>query len=1053
MGSEENKKSEKGFGEGIEVVKDEPKEEKDIEINFGKLFSFFKKKGNETQAPEAPAAAATEHHSSHDEKAPDRQAKSQGGEEKKEEEAEIDLGKLAAGIKSMFGSREPKERAAAGKETSQEKNDEEVSLNPKSIIEFLNKRGAMLLLITGILISVGLTMHVRYVVGNLGFTEEWAQSTVYNVIQSDIQNAIDAQYPNLPDDRKSQILTDELTKAKETGLYTFKSSPYTGQQINIKAQIKGTAETIKDFYRDEKGQAYSPDIDPYYWNRYAMNILEKGHIGDEVRNGVQWDNHQLAPYGRPISEQDTFFPHFLAYLYKIIRFFSHSATLWTVQTIIYPMIINGLNILMIFLIGRKVAGNVGGFFGSLMAGLHSAYVSRTIHGDNDAIVMFFAILTLWLFVEAIYARKTTFRLALAVIAGFAAGLFSLNWGGWWFIFIFLLITAAATIAAGLLAKILNPDRSGSLLKSLAASDAVKRFFIPTTVFFFSTALFVSVFNGVDRFFATPLLALGITKLKTAVLGQSYWPNVLTTVAELNPGSFNQLISSIKPGIFWISAMSAVILIALAALNLFMPAARKVLNNALKSVSPDENKALQYIFFATLITIWFIGTIYASYKGVRFVVMIVPALGLGFGITLGFMFRFVAWLNDNYLKTQKTAVAAVAFLVLATSVYSTGITKDAYVIANHDTPIMNDAWYSSLKAIENDSKPTAIITSWWDFGHQFKSVADRRVTFDGTTQQGPQAHWAGMFFMTENETRAAGILRMLDCGSNTAFDEVNKVEKDFHSAIDLVTRLTTIPSKEEAKSVLTNEYKFTSEQAEAVLNYTHCDNPPEGYVIASEDMIGKSGVWGHFGSWDFEKGIIWQTLRNKNRTEAVKAMIKTFNYSEETAKAVYNDMKMLKDDGQINSWIAPWPSFSGDLSSCQVLIRRGNSTNSAEEKIATCGGGLIINLTTNDAYFPKQDGKALHPVSLVYLTNETGTEEIATRTYVNDTVPERFSVILVPRGNDYYTVAATPEQAAGMFTKMYFYEGRTLKHFKQLTHNRGMTGTNVYVYKADWDSLK
>ncbi len=1053
---EGKKKEDKGFGEGIEFVKAEPEEEKDIEINFGKVLSFFKRKdeGKSAAAAKTPEehkhAAHAEHNSSH---TAEKEKKKEG------EDAELDIGKLASGVKGLFKGKKPE---AADKESPQERSDDEVSLNPKSIIEFFNKRGATLLLVVAILISLGLTANVRYQVSNLAFTEDWARNSVYNTIQSDIQNAINAQYPNLPDARKSQILAEEMGKARKGKTYTFKSAPYTGQSIELKNQVKGTAEFIKDNYRDGNGQAYSPDIDPYYWNRYAKNVLEKGRIGDEARNGLQWDTYQLAPHGRPIAAQDTFFPHFLAYLYKFARFFNHSATLWNVQTILYPMLINSLAVLMIFLIGRKVAGNVGGFFGSLMAGLHSAYVSRTIHGDNDAFVMFFAILTLWLFVEAIYARRKVMRLALPALAGLSAGLFSLAWGGWWFIFIFILAAAAAAIAAGI-AKSAWQSVSGSrgamglkgMVKSALTGNVVRLFVLPTAVFFATTGVFVALFNGLDRFLATPLLAFGVTKLKTAVLEASYWPNVLTTVAELNPGNFNQVVSSIRPSIFWLSASSAAILAIVAALNLFFKAVNSKLGNKLKSVSPDENKALYYFFFATLIIVWFLGTIYASSKGIRFVVMLAPAVGLGFGVTLGLIFRFSLWINDNFLKINKIAAATVVFIVLATAVYSTDVIKNAYSIARNDVPIMNDAWYDSLTAIRDDSDnvtKSAIITSWWDFGHHFKSIADRRVTFDGTTQQGPQAHWVGRFFMTEDETEAAGILRMLDCGGSSAFDELDKVNKDFAGTIKMLYRLIATPSKEDAKEILTGDYRLTDAQAETVLKYTHCENPPEGYVIASEDMIGKSGVWGHFGSWDFEKGIIWQTLRGKSQKEAAESMMRMFSYSEEKAKAVYNDMRRIKNDAEANSWIAPWPSFSGELSGCQVLARTDNTT-STEEKIVMCGSGLVVNLTTNDAYFPLPDEKVLHPVSFVYLTNETGTEKIAKKTYANDTVPQRFSVILVPQGSNYYSAVSSPEQAAGMFTQMFFYEGRTLKHFRMLTHNRGMTGTNVYVYKAQWDTLK
>ncbi|MBI2143959.1 glycosyltransferase family 39 protein [Candidatus Woesearchaeota archaeon] len=1004
----------KGFGEGIEVVKETPPEEKDIEINFnlGKIFSFFKKK--EKSGASEPAAQKTEHHHLHHATQDARKADAEG---------------------------------------------EDISLDIKSITNFLSKRGATILLILGILVAVWMTANVRLQPAQLHFAEEWAKNSVYNTIQNDIQNAISEQYPNLPDARKSQILADEISKAMKSKAYVFKTGQYTGQQIDIKSQIKGTADFIKDFYRDENGRPYSPDIDPYYWNRYAKNIIEKGHVGDEARNGVQWDTYQVAPLGRKISSYDFFFPYFLAYLYKATRLFNPSITLWSVQTTVYPVLITGLTVLLIFLLLRKVAGNIGGFFGALMAGLHAAYVNRTIHGDNDTIVVLFAILTLYFFVQAIYERKTIRQLAFAALAGLSVALYSIAWGGWWFVFVFVLAAAAAAIGAAITVKLLKTRPFGSIgsiakaVKEELKGTAGKRFVIPTAAFLAATAAFVSAFSGFGKLLELPSLLFGVTTLKTPVL-TALWPNVLTTVAELNEGNFDQVVSSITPSIFWISAASAAIL-ALAAVMNFGFVKR------LKGIEAREEKALYSVFFAMLVLVWFVGTIYASTKGIRFVLLLAPMAGIGFGITLGLAFRAAMWLNENFLRVNKLAAAATVFLILATAAYSTDMTKKAESIAKNDVPIINDAWYNSLTAIRDDSDnatKSAIITSWWDFGHHFKSIADRRVTFDGTTQQYPPAHWAGRFFMTKNETEAIGILRMLDCGSNSAFDELYNITNDFVGSIKILHELIATPSVEEAKSILTRKHNLTGEQAEKVLRYTHCQ-PPEGYVIASEDMIGKSGVWGHFGSWDFERGAIWQTLKGKNQKEAVAAMKETYNYSEEKARSIYGEIQSIRNDRDANNWIAPWPSFSGDTSGCQVLVRADNTTE-GEEKIARCGNGLVVNLSTHDAYFPAEEGKILHPISFVYLTNETGTEELIEKTYESDTIPQRFSIILVPTGDwqgnsysGYYAAVASPEQAAGMFTRMFLMEGRGLKHFKPLTHQRGMTGTNVYVYKADWESIR
>ncbi len=1115
---EESKKDEskKDFGEGIEVVKDTSSEERDIDINFRKILSFFRKGSDKKAAGKADAKAA--------------------------------------------------------QQPMREKSDDDVSINLQAVSGFLAKWGAAILVIAGVLISLGLTANVRLQPEKLPFADEWAANSVYGTIQGDIESAISSQYPNLPDDRKSQILSDEMAKARSGKTYTFKTGQYAGQAMDIKSQIDGTANFIKDFYKDETGKPYSPDIDPYYWYRYAKNIVQTGHIGDEVKNGLEWDNRQVAPLGREVASYDLFFPYFIAYLYKFVRVFSPSADLFQVQTTIYPALLTSITILLIFLVGRKIAGNTGGFFASIMAGLHAAYVNRTIHGDNDAVVIFFAVLTLWCFVQAIYSRKAIWQAAFGALAGLSVYLFSLAWGGWWFIFVFILAAAAVAVGTGIIADVMTASKIGissvwRAIKKELTEELAGRMGKATLAFVVSTILLV----GVKNFIMIKDLLFGVATIKTPVLAESYWPNVLTTVAELNPGSFGQALSQIRPGIFWLAAISFVLLIIFAAINfsprftanrtrekktrvaiiasatmfaavLLAVIALNILTGPLPSafwilslvaatsgsgiivlaivklsdkIAANEQKAHYSVFFATLIALWFIGTIYASTKGVRFVLLLAPIVGLGFGITLGLFRKVALWINEllkdkaaiialgimyaaiavleylflknklmgtlstlfsgsatmmywlifavvlglsSYLTWRLvekvrsgsfntgTAIGALVFLMIAIPVAANGPISDAYSIAKHDVPIMNDVWHDSLTAIKDDSNNVtkdAIITSWWDFGHHFKAITERRVTFDGTTQQYPPAHWVGKLFMTRSEDEAIGILRMLDCGSSNGFDEVNKVKNDFDGSIKIIHRLITINSRAEAKSALVNDYGFTGAQAETVLNYTHCD-PPEGYVIASEDMIGKSGVWGHFGSWDFEKAIIWQTLRSKSQKDAVEFMMNKFNYSEEKAKKTYNEIRLIKEDTEANSWISPWPSYSGDVSGCGVFA------NNTEVR---CNNGLVVNLTNNDAYFPIQEGKVVHPETFVYVTSEGGKEEVVERTYTSDVAPQRLSVILAPQDGGYYAVVASPELAGGMFTRMFFLGGRGLTHFKLLSHKQGLTGTNVYVYKALWDTLK
>src|SRR3989338_9936500 len=95
------------------------------------------------------------------------------------------------------------------------------------------------------------------------------------------------------------------------------------------------------------------------------------------------------------------------------------------------------------------------------------------------------------------------------------------------------------------------------------------------------------------------------------------------------------------------------------------------------------------------------------------------------------------------------------------------------IVRNDVPLINDAWYKALTRINENSQEDAIITSWWDFGHHFKVIADRAVTFDGTTQSTPQAHWVGRLLSTSSEKEAIGILRMLNCGAEQGTQRINE----------------------------------------------------------------------------------------------------------------------------------------------------------------------------------------------------------------------------------------------------------------------------------------
>ena len=336
------KKEEKKEDASIKEIKEEEKDD-EITVDFGKFKNFFKsEKGSEVPHTEA--------------------------KEESDDELSFDFGK----IKNVFKSSGNKIKSG----------DEELNVNWSSIGGFFSKYGVLFLVLIPILLSI----YIRMQAGYLPVTDEWATRSVMDNLKSQVMASINQQNPNLPDANKNAIASTQLQKIVSEN------------KAQIDSQIKQTSNYFKSFFLDENGKNYMPDIDPYYWYRYSKNILDHGYPGDVLKNGKSYDDRQLAPLGRPVAP-DLFHPYFLAYFYKFLHFFVPDLTLMR-SMFYYPVFVSALCVLLVFLIARKIAGNLGGFFAATMMAVNSAFLGRTLfgHADSDAWVVFFPLIVTWLFI-------------------------------------------------------------------------------------------------------------------------------------------------------------------------------------------------------------------------------------------------------------------------------------------------------------------------------------------------------------------------------------------------------------------------------------------------------------------------------------------------------------------------------------------------------------------------------------------------------------------------------------------------------------------------------
>jgi len=272
--------------------------------------------------------------------------------------------------------------------------------------------------------------------------------------------------------------------------------------------------------------------------------------------------------------------------------------------------------------------------------------------------------------------------------------------------------------------------------------------------------------------------------------------------------------------------------------------------------------------------------------------------------------------------------------------------------------------------------------------------------------------------------------MLDCSGNNAFKVLENNTKDFLLSVDILYD-TFEKSRDEAAEVYARY--VDPYNASLLTDMTHCTNPPESIFITSEDMVGKSGVWSHFGSWNFTRAALIDIGNRRSQQEFLDFTKEKMNLSPDDALKLLGEVKSIGTGGSANTWIAPWPSYAGGPAGCREV----------QPKLLECANGPVINLSDMNTTL-HVNGGVLVPNSIAYVDGGEVKEKLLNP-------GAELSVTLIPEGeNGYKTLVLHAAHARSVFTRLFFMEGHGLKHFKKLTDVTGVTGQRIIIWKVDWE---
>jgi dolichyl-diphosphooligosaccharide--protein glycosyltransferase len=451
-----------------------------------------------------------------------------------------------------------------------------------------------------------------------------------------------------------------------------------------------------------------------------------------------------------------------------------------------------------------------------------------------------------------------------------------------------------------------------------------------------------------------------------------------------------------------------------------------------------------LFIVMLLSVWMAGTIYMSLNGVRFILLLAPAFAIAAGAGLYYIAQYInSYISKEFDIKDKFkqlipgyAVISIIFLTIFSPMYT-----QAYAIGNSALPNFDDAWYDAMYKIDNETNQNTIITSWWDFGHFFAAVGNRGVTFDGGSQTTPQSHWVGKLLLEGDEDVSVDILRMLVCGGNLAFDAAFDISNDPTNGVHINEMLydTFGKSIEEKREVIVNYkyYSFSESDVDSILQYLHCADPRENLVITSGDMVGKTGVWAHWGSWDFTKKYVHDNYNQKSVAEIVSVLDK----DEELIDTYVTELRAIDLNSRtqninreqlINQWFAPYPTY-GETVPCVL-----------ENTTLVCGGQLGIDILTGEVTNADALGISIHNVVMpapselrVYNQNENGVMDI-----LETQSKSGFQIILMqaPLGTS-------------LFTKLYMLNGIGTTKFEEFHTTQTQTAGKVSIWKTNFGEVE
>ncbi len=827
---------------------------------------------------------------------------------------------------------------------------------------------------------------------------------------------------------------------------------------------------------DGRAHVFLGDLDSYVWLRNARNYLRTGTTCDSVVGGQCRDLYTNAPVGVQMRYNRSLHIAAIIAVHRLLTTFRPGYPL-AASAYWVPVVIGTLGVLPAFAVGWQLAGVLGGLCSALVCALDPMFLYRSAGSDNDVWNVVLPLYMVWAVLAALSAAGRRRQIAYALLAGGCTGLYAATWDGWVFTY--------GVLLAGLLLYVVMRAaryvrRTGSTRFWEDAS--VTRAGVVLLTFYIGAGVVTTLARWDNAYFAVPLQRMTSILHGEPITGTRHdpddvWPDVFATVGELKHPTLSGIAAELGGNAFFFSGWLGMLVLVLPRRRwqwwhfliliggnylyrylLTAPSVGRTLLIALLAL-PVATTMLLYVMadsdsgesdqgLGLIVVVWFLASLLVSYGGRRYVMLAVPPFAIAFAVAVG---RLQQWLASRIVALAipwAAVVRALVTLVLAAVIIRP--VQRGYAAARSYVPQMNQAWWTILTRLRDESPPDAIIHAWWDYGYWIKYVAERRVSADGGSLATHIPYWLGRALVATDEGESVGIFRMLDCGSDAtpepegqqgAYGKLLKYGRDAIAAQSMVVALASL-DRAAAETYLAAK-GMDAAGADDILASTHCQ-PPPAYLVLTSDQIA-APAWQFFGSWDLRRAYVAHHTRFLPEDAAFAELTGVLGYEPERARDIYDAAHRLRSDAAVRRFIAgdhvapAWASCTrpGDGSLvCPITTGTAPQTliaslaSPADTRIRFGGSG------GSKQYVDRTPG-------VVLVAGAAGIEEVPVS---SPTQPQLGVLIDATRDR---VLVGTPQILRSVFTQLMFLDGRYLRDFEKYSEQTGFRGERVVAWKIRW----